>query len=101
DCADLAHLVGITLGELARANVDAVLQPDADVAAHAGADSGEVDLVPASRQDRPLVVLAKQTVRRSAHMHQIFRIRSDAAQHAEYRLHEERRFEQLAVYEMG
>jgi hypothetical protein len=33
DAADAAHLLGVGLGELAAAEIDAVLEPDADVAA--------------------------------------------------------------------
>src|SRR5690349_14274819 len=100
DLADAADLLGVALGQPPGAEIDAVLETDPDVSAHRRADGGEVDLVAASRQDRPLIVAPEQTVGGPSHMHQILRMRSDAAQDAEDRLHEQRRLQELAVEEM-
>src|SRR5262249_19083514 len=62
---------------------------------------GEVDLVAPGGQDRPLVIPPEQAVRRPPHMHEVLRMRPDAAQDAEDRLHEERRLQKLAVGEGG
>src|SRR5258707_1255253 len=101
DLADATDLLGVALGQPPGAEIDAVLEPDPDIAAHRRADGGKVDLVAPGRQDRPLVVSPEQAVRGPPHMHQIFRMRADAAQDAEDRLHEERRLQELAVEEMG
>src|SRR5215813_11787566 len=100
DLADAADLLGVALGQPSGAEIDAVLEPDPDIAAHRRADGGEVDLVATGRQDRPLIVPPEQAVRGPPHVHQILRMRPDAAQDAEDRLHEERRLQKLAVEEM-
>src|SRR5439155_5773738 len=100
DLADAADLLGVALSQPPGAEIDAILEPDPDIAAHRRPDGGEVDLVAPGGQDRPLIVPPEQAVRRPPHMHQVFRMRPDAAQDAEDRLHEERRLQQLAVEEV-
>src|SRR5262250_1596325 len=96
DLADAADLLGVALGQPPGTEIDAVLEPDPDIAAHRRADGGEVDLVAPGRQDRPLVIPPEQAVRRPPHMHEVLRMRPDAAEDTEDRLHEERWLEQLA-----
>src|SRR5712664_3230299 len=83
DLADAADLFGVALGQPSGAEIDAVLEPDPDIAAHRRPDGGEVDLVAPGRQDRPLIVSTEQAVRGPPHMHQIFGMRPDAAEDAE------------------
>src|SRR5215813_9473060 len=52
DLADAPDLLGVALGQPPGAEIDAVLEPDAHVAAHRRPDGGEVDLVAPGRQNR-------------------------------------------------
>src|SRR3546814_6972185 len=52
-------------------------------------------------QNRPLIVVAKQAVGRTAHMHQVFRIGPYAAQNTENRLDEGWALHQPAIHEVG
>src|SRR6266436_6431731 len=52
DAADLAHLLGIALGQASGAEIDAVLEPDAHIAAHGGTHGRQRDLMaPRRRMD--------------------------------------------------
>src|SRR5689334_25290548 len=62
DLADAADLLGIALRQPPGAEIDAVLEPDPDIATHRRPDGGEVDLVAPGRQDRPVIVSPEQAV---------------------------------------
>ena len=57
--------------------------------------------MPAGSQDRPLIIVAEQTISDLAHMHHVLMLCANATQNAENCLHEERRLYQPAVDEMG
>src|SRR5687768_4186888 len=63
DAADLLDLLGVRAGELAFAQIDAVLEADPDVAAHDRADRAEAHLVAPGGEDREQVLIAEQPVR--------------------------------------
>src|SRR6266404_5154650 len=100
DGADAADLIGIGLGELALADIDRVLEPDADIAAHHRRHRDEGKLMAPGGEDRPGILLAEQLVGDPLHMREVLRVGTDAAKNAEDGLHEERRLHQLAVEEM-
>ena len=101
DAADLGDLLGVRFGELAARQIEAVLEADADVAAHHRAHRAEAHLVPPGAQDRPLVVVAEQAVGGLLHEDQVLLVGADAAEDAEDGLHEERRADQPPVEEVG
>src|SRR5579875_911997 len=94
------HLLRIALGKLTRTNPQTIFQPHAHVRAHCGGHRRNRQLVAPRAEHRPAVLIAEQAVRRSFHMHHIFRMRADAAQNAEHGLHEQRRLHQTALQEM-
>src|SRR6185437_3585001 len=100
DRADAADLVAVRLGELALADIDRILEADADVAAHHGSHRHEGQLMAPGGEHRPGVLIAEQLVGDPLHMGEVFGVGADAAENAEDRLHEERRLDQLAVKEM-
>src|SRR5690606_34487977 len=59
------------------------------------------NLIAPRSKDRPLIVVTKQTVCGTAHVHQVFRVGPDAAQYAKDRLNERRALYQAAIHEMG
>src|SRR5258708_5873679 len=67
DAADFRHLLGIAGGELAAADIEAVLEPDPDIAADHGGHGGKRNLVAAAGQHRPLILVAEQAVGRALH----------------------------------
>src|SRR6266571_5007732 len=67
----LGDLLGVALGELAAADIEAVLEPDADIAAHHHGLGGERNLETAGAQHRPLIVVAEQLVGGALHEHEI------------------------------
>src|SRR6476661_4264866 len=99
--ADDADLIGVGFGKLAGAGPKRILETDAYIGAHGGADGGEGDLIATGAQDRPLIAVLEQPVGRSLHMHEILGMGPDAAQYAEDRLDEQRRLDQAAVEEMA
>src|SRR5215510_4003126 len=60
----------------------------------------ERKLVAAGTENRPHIVVAEQAIGGAAHMREVFGMRADAAQQAEYALHEERRLDEPAVDKM-
>src|SRR5216684_5296750 len=101
DGSDAADLIGIRLGKLPLADIDRVLEPDANIAAHHRGHRHEGQLMPPGRQHRPSILLAEQLVGDALHMRKVLGIGPDAAENAEDRLHEERRLDQLAVEKMS
>ena len=91
DADDLRHLLGVARGELALGQVEAVLEPHPNAAAEDRADRDQIGLVASRAEHRPVIVVAEQPVRGCLHVHQVLRIRSDAAEDAEDHLHEQRR----------
>src|SRR5476649_2902302 len=71
DAADTADLIGIALGELALADIDRILEPDADIAAHHRRHRHEGQLVAAGGEDRPGILVAEQLVGDALHMGEI------------------------------
>ena len=96
-----ADLIGVRLGQLALAEIEAVLQPDPDIATHLRGHREQAHLVAARAEHRPLVVLAEQLVGDALHVDQVVRVRADAAEDPEDRLDEERRLDQSAFEEVG
>src|SRR5215510_3825120 len=101
DAADFCHLLGIAGRELSRADIEAVLQPDANVAAQHARHGAEIHLMAAAGQHRPQVVFAEQTVGGALHEQKIVEVGADAAENAENELQEHRRLEHAAVDAMG
>src|ERR1700704_2905752 len=88
DLADLRHLFGIGFCEAAGADPQTVFEPDPDVAAHRGSHRGDRHLGAAGAEDRPVVAITEQTIGRPLHVHNIVRMRTDAAEKPEARLDE-------------
>src|SRR5688500_6418358 len=65
DLAREAHLLGVGGGEPAGAGPEAVLEPDADIAAHGRRHRRDRQLVAAGAEDGPAVLVAEQPVRRA------------------------------------
>src|SRR6185437_14684289 len=73
------------------AEEQAVLEPDADMAAHDRAHGGEGHLMAPGAERRELIVpAAEQAIRGGAHQQQALRLRSEAAQVAQGILNEQR-----------
>src|SRR5580693_3780643 len=100
DAADLGHLLGVALGELARTDIKRVLEPDPHIAADHGGGSAEIHLMAAAGQHRPQIVLAEQLVRGALHEEEIVEIGADAAENAEDELQEHRWLKHAAVDQM-
>src|SRR3546814_11603083 len=86
----LGDLFCIAGGELTRPDPEAVLQPDADMAAHAGRHGGHPHLVGAGRQDRPVIIRSKKAVGRALQVPNIVRLGADAPQASQAGLDEKR-----------
>src|SRR3546814_222177 len=82
----LADLLSVRRRQLARADPEGILETHTYVRTHGRTHGGQRDLIAPCPQDGPLIVIAKQAVGRTAHMHQVFRIGAYAAQDAKYRL---------------
>ena len=95
-----AHLRGIRLGELAGSEPQAVLEPDAHVAAHRRRLRGDRQLVAAGAEHAPAVLVAEEPVGRALHVHDVLGMRADAAEDAEHALDEQRRLHDAAIEEM-
>src|SRR5258708_7662900 len=100
DAPRLAHLLGVRFRELAAAHPQAVLQPDAHVAAHHRRHRGDEHLVAAGAEHRPAVGVAEQAVGGALHVQHGLRVRPDAAADAEHRLDEKRRLHQAPLEKM-
>src|SRR5260221_12232428 len=100
DGANTADLLGIGLGELALAEIDRILKPDADAAAHHGRHGDERQLMPPGGEDRPVILVAEKLVGDALHVRDVLGIGADAAEDAEDRLHEEWRLDEAAIEEM-
>ena len=97
----LVTCCGVRLGELAGADPERVLQPDAHIAAHRGRHRGDLHLVAPRAEHGPVIILAaEQPVGGAAHVDHVFRMRADAAEDAEHRLHEHRRLHHAALEEV-
>src|SRR6516225_11901023 len=101
NAADLRDLLGIAFGELARTDIERILKPDADVAAHHRGIGAEIHLVATAGQHRPIILLAEQSIGRALHEQKIVEIGANAAENAEDELHENWRFEHAAIDAMG
>src|ERR1700733_16258294 len=97
---DFRHLLRVRNRKLAAPDEKRILQPNSYVAAHRRRLRCEGHLETAGRQDGPPVVVSKQPVCGLFHEHEILWLGADAAQDAEYRLHEEWRFNELFVDEV-
>src|SRR4029079_14524483 len=97
DAADLRHLLGIALGELARADIERILEADAHVAAHHRGVGTEIHLVTAAGKHRPIILIAEQTIGGAFHEQEIVELGADAAEDSEDQLQEHRRLEQATV----
>ena len=95
-----AHLRRVRLGELARSEPQAVLEPDAHVAAHRGRHRSDRQLVAAGAEHAPAVLVAEQAVGRALHVRDVVGMRADAAQDAEHALDEQRRLHDAAIEEV-
>src|SRR5205814_9504551 len=73
--------------------VDAVLETDADVAAHDRAGRDQPGLVPSGAENRPDIAIAEEAVRGPLHVHEVLDVGADAAVDAEDRLDEQRRLD--------
>ena len=98
--ANFRNLRGIALRQFAAFQIQAVFQPDANAAAHQGAHCDHAGLVLARTQNGQIIVIAKQPVRRLLHVHQVFRIRTNAAQNAKDALDQERRLDDAFAHEI-
>src|SRR6185437_2939163 len=95
--AHLRDLLGVRLGEPAGADPERILHADAHVAAHRRRHGGNPHLALPGAEHRPVIVVAQKPVGGTLHHHHVFRMRADAAQDAEHRLHEHRRLDKAAV----
>src|SRR5689334_21418243 len=96
----LAHLLGVSLCELAAPEPQAVFEADSHVAAHHRRHGGDEHLVAPGAEHRPVVGVAEQAVRRALHVHHVLGVRADAAADAEHRLDEQRRLDQAPLEEV-
>src|SRR5215210_4862111 len=80
DAAYFRNLLGIAFRKLAFREVDAVLEPHAHVAAHERAHGDEPHLMASRAEYRPQVLVAEKLVGRAFHVHQVFGLRTDAAE---------------------
>ena len=87
-------------GELARPGPQRILEADAHVAAHRRRHGRDPHLVAPGAEHRPAIIVAEQAVGGALHVHHVLRMRADAAQDAEHRLHEQRRLHQAALEEV-
>src|SRR3989442_11608183 len=76
DAARLRHLLGVGFRELAAAEPQAVLEPDAHVAAHHRAHRGDEHLVAAGAAHRPQVGVTEQAIGGALHVQHVLRIRA-------------------------
>ena len=98
---DLLNLLCIGFGQLAAFREDAVLETHANIAAEQSRLGHKGHLMASGREYRPLKVLrSEQAIGGLFHEHQIVEVGPDPAQDAEYQLHEEGRFDQLAIDEV-
>src|SRR5208337_1510802 len=100
DAARLRDLLGVRGRKASRADPQRVLETDTDVASESRRLRCDEELVASGSQHRPVIGVAKQAVGGAAHMHDVFRMGSDAAKNAEHALNEEGRLDELAVHEM-
>src|SRR5438067_2144207 len=99
--ARLRDLLGVACRELAAADIQAVLETDAHVAAHHHRLGGEWHLVAAGPEHRPGIIVAEQLVGGALHEHEIVHVRPYATENAEDQLQEDRRFEPAPVDAVG
>lgn len=90
DAANSSNLVGVRSGEFAAADVEAVLQADADIAAHRRAVHAHRHLMAPRGQHRPFEICAEQTLRRARHRKKTVDLGPDPAEDAENELQKER-----------
>src|SRR5262249_55015380 len=101
DAAYLGDLLGIALGELAGADIEAVLEADAHIAAEHGRHGAEIHLVAAAGKHRPQIIVAEQAVGGALHVEEVVEVGADAAEDTEDELQEHRGLEQAAVDAVG
>src|SRR5262249_6218436 len=100
DLAHLSDLLGVGCRELPGTDPEGILHADAHVAAHGGSHRCYAHLVGTRAEHRPMIVVAKKTIGRALHHHDIFRMCPDPAEDSEHRLHEQRWLHQAAIEEM-
>src|SRR5262245_11451695 len=84
---DLSHLIdllSVRFGQFSRTYPERILHADPNVAAHRSGNGGDPHLVGACAEHRPMIIIAKQTIGRALHHHDILRMRTNAAKNAEY-----------------
>src|SRR5262249_3035367 len=101
DLAHLSDLLGVRFRELAGTDPEGILHADAHVAAHGGSHRCHAHLVGARTKHRPMIIVAKKAIGCALHHHDILRMRPDAAEDAEHRLHEQRWLHQAAIEKMS
>ena len=98
--ADALHLFRAGDSQAARPDPQRVLQADAHVGPHGGANGGQLNLAATGAENRLAELVSEQAVCGAMHVHEVFRVCSDAAQDAEDGLHEHRRLHETAVEEV-
>src|SRR5262249_36945827 len=86
DSPHLGNLLGVALGELAAADIEAVLKADAHIAAHHHRLGGERNLEAAGAQHRPVIVVTEQLVGGALHEQEVVDVGADAAEDTENEL---------------
>src|SRR5215471_14430821 len=86
DAANLGDLLGVALGELARTDIERILQTHPHIAADHRRGGAEIHLMAAAGQHRPQIIVAEQPVGGALHEEQIVEIGTDAAEYAEDQL---------------
>ena len=83
------------------ADPNQIFKPNAHIPSHSGSHRGDRHLIAARSQHRPVIIRpSEQPVSSAAHVHDIFRMRSDTPENAKHRLHEEWRFYDTAFGKM-
>jgi hypothetical protein len=98
---DFRHLLRARNCKLSTADEKRVFQPHSYVSAHRRRVRCERHLETAGGQDGPSVVVSEQPVGGLLHEHEVLGLGADAAEDAEYRLHEEWRPNELFVDEVS
>src|SRR5439155_21409292 len=99
--ARLRDLLGVACRELAAADIQAVLETDAHVAAHHHRLGGEWHLVAAGPEHRPGIIVAEQLVGSALPEHEIVHVLPYASQNAEDQLQQDRRYQPAPVDAAG
>src|SRR6266567_116501 len=95
------HLIGVAARQLAFAEVEIILKADADICPKDSTHRAKLKLVATRRQDRPMIVAAKQPIGHLANVGDIPRINANAPAEAEYGLNDQRRRQQSSLGKIG